>query len=116
MQSSIPINNPLLAFNEENLNLPGIGYGEFDLTTLADENAPFKSSLITVEIGASTPVDQHQVRECWYIISGTGKLNYQGKEQNVGPEQMLFFESHHSHFIQNTSNEALKILSLWWPH
>lgn len=115
MDSTLPLKNPILPFIEEELNIPGISYGEYDLTGLADESAPFKSSLIGVAIGAKTPVDEHQVRECWHIIAGTGVLNYQGKEHIVSAPQLLFFESHHPHFIHNTGDEEIKILSLWWP-
>ena len=115
MNSTLPLNNPVLPFNEEQLNIPGINYGEYDLTGFADEKAPFKAALINVAIGAKTPVDEHSVRECWQIIAGTGVLTYQGKEHIVSAPQMLFFESHHTHLIHNTGDEELKILSLWWP-
>lgn len=115
MNSSLPSNNPLLAFNEVDLDLPGIRYGEFDLTAIEGESAPFKASLFSVAIGTKTPIDEHSVRECWHIIAGTGTLNYNGEEHIVSAPQLLFFESHHPHFIHNTGNEELKILSIWWP-
>ena len=115
MSVSTPVNHPILPFNPEDLGLPGIGYGEFDLTGLADEKAPFRTSLISIEVGGESPLDEHAVRECWYIIRGTGILTYQGEEHTVKQKQLLFFESHHSHFVHNTGDEELLLLSIWWP-
>ena len=115
MSVSTPVNHPILPFNPEDLGLLGIGYGEFDLTGLADEKAPFRTSLISIEVGGESPLDEHAVRECWYIIRGTGILTYQGEEHTVKQKQLLFFESHHSHFVHNTGDEELLLLSIWWP-
>lgn len=105
---------PLLRFHPQDVGIPGIDYGEFDLSELAPGAVPFKCSIFSVVAGSTTPTDCHLVRESWIVISGGGLLTYAGRCQLISARDMLYFESGNEHSVANFGSEPLVILSLWW--
>lgn len=59
--------------------------------------------------------DQHQSKEYWFIMSGEGRLEVNGKSQKIHPGEVHFFDSMVTHEVWNTSNSnQLQIFSIWW--
>ncbi|MEL6862987.1 MAG: class I tRNA ligase family protein, partial [Bacteroidota bacterium] len=88
---------------------------EVDLTQDKERFAPFKASRFEVFPGKTSPVDIHEVRECWFISEGQGSLIYNGEKlQEVKAGEVLYFDSHQSHAIENTGDSNLVIFSTWW--
>ena len=77
--------------------------------------APFKASIFTVEPGTSSPVDEHDVRECWVVIAGQGELTVADERLQLGPGSVTYFESRRPHQVRNIGEDTLKIFSTWWP-
>ena len=76
---------------------------------------PFKGSKFIVYPNQSSPVDIHDVKECWFIASGTGILTYRetsGKSVKAG--DVLLFDSQESHKIFNNGTIDLVVFSVWW--
>ncbi len=77
--------------------------------------APFKGSKFIVYPGETSPLDVHDVKECWFIASGTGIVTYEGeKKETVKQGDVLCFDSQQSHEIFNNGSENLQIFSVWW--
>ena len=77
--------------------------------------APFKASRIMVLPGSWSPLDDHQEKECWFIVSGEGELVFLDKEKKtVKPGDVMFYDSQQSHKIYNSGKEDLVIISIWW--
>jgi len=77
--------------------------------------APFKASRIRVLPGSWTPLDDHDEKECWFIISGEGELVFLEREKKiVRPGDVMFYDSRQSHKIYNSGKEDLIIISIWW--
>lgn len=88
---------------------------EINLMTHNRHIAPFKASRFEVYPGQTSPSDQHEVRECWFIAQGAGDVLYNGKETvPVTQGDVLYFESHQTHEITNTGKVNLVIFSVWW--
>ena len=100
-----------LKFASEHSSTPGTIFKTFDL-----KEAPFKFGEFTVGPGATSKLDSHQVRECWYVSEGSGELILNGEKQGVMQGQTLFFNSFESHQIHNTGDRDIKIISIWWNH
>ena len=76
---------------------------------------PFEVSRIVIAPNTWTPMDQHEVKECWFISSGNGLLEYDGQEPvSVGAGDVLLYDSQHSHRIYNAGVDDLVVFSLWW--
>ena len=77
--------------------------------------APFKSSRLVEYPGKTSPLDLHDVKECWFIASGEGIVTYDGADEvSVKPGDVLYYDSRKSHSITNTGNKELLIFSVWW--
>lgn len=77
--------------------------------------APFKGSKFVVFPNETSPLDQHDVIECWFIAAGTGEVIYNGeKKAIVKTGDVLYFESQQSHQVYNNGSENLLIFSVWW--
>ncbi len=77
--------------------------------------APFKASKIIVYPGHWSPLDNHEVKECWMISSGQGELVYNDDvKEPIKAGDVLFYDSFNSHKVFNNGSEDLIIFSLWW--
>lgn len=77
--------------------------------------APFVTLRICVQPGFSTPLDHHEVEECWIIAQGTGMLQYDGSYTRINKFNVIQFHSNKPHQVVNDSDEPLIIYSLsWW--
>lgn len=77
--------------------------------------APFKGSKFIVYPNETSPLDIHDVKECWFIASGSGIVTYNGElKEAVKPGDVLFFDSQQSHQIFNNGTANLMIFSVWW--
>ncbi len=75
---------------------------------------PFKSTYFEILPGFTTPVDRHQVQECWIVLRGTGILNRDGMEMPIAMQDVLHFNSFEGHSVTNNSQEPLLICSIYW--
>ncbi len=110
--TEMSINFPMRAID---LGLSGIHYGEFATEYRGQGVTPFRAAQFSVTPGTKTPRDVHDVRECWYVLSGRGELEYGNDICQVEAGQLVFFESQVTHRVHNTGIADLHILSLWWP-
>jgi mannose-6-phosphate isomerase-like protein (cupin superfamily) len=52
----------------------------------------------------------HEAEETYCILSGTGKILFDGGDQEVGPGSFIYLPSWCVHGIHNTGNEVLSVL------
>ncbi len=101
---------PKLGFLPTDDDYDGMAINQVDFNEM-----PFKSAIITIEPGATSPLDIHAVREYWVIVSGFGELEYDGAELvEVKLHDAFYFDSHKSHKLTNKSQEPLTLVSVWW--
>lgn len=68
----------------------------------------------TVTAGYALDGATHEEDEIYYILSGHGKINLDGKIQDVVPDQVIFIPAGCFHALDNREGkEDLKILTLW---
>ena len=93
---------------------------EYDYGIVVDEvnlesiKSPFKQSIISIPSGAISPLDQHEVKETWLIMSGYGSLTCNDTPKPLKKGDAVFFESFDTHQVTNESSEVMKIISTWW--
>ncbi len=76
---------------------------------------PFKGSKFIVYPNETSPLDVHDVKECWFIASGSGIVTYDGEStQAIKPGDVLLFNSQQSHQVFNNGTENLMVFSVWW--
>jgi mannose-6-phosphate isomerase-like protein (cupin superfamily) len=76
--------------------------------------APFKASRWVVPVTGASDVDQHVVKEIWFIASGIGVLEYDGRTVHVAARDVLHMESQKPHRVVNVGAEPLVVFSVWW--
>lgn len=77
--------------------------------------APFKGSKFILYPAQTSPVDIHDVTECWFVASGSGIITCNGEHKmNIKPGDVLYFKSQQSHEVYNNGIENLLIFSVWW--
>jgi mannose-6-phosphate isomerase-like protein (cupin superfamily) len=92
-------------------------YGFIHLFDPVDElprSLPFRYSKFTVAPGKTSRPDQHEVLETWVILSGEGRLFYDGRTLLVKVGDVVRFESQHVHRITNDGGADLTVFSFWW--
>ncbi len=101
--------------------LPSENFGEgvwvdvVDMQKAGEKAFPFKASRIVISPGQWSPLDEHEVRECWFIAAGEGTLVYAGEvTEKVKTGDFLYYDSFKSHKILNESSGDLVIFSMWW--
>lgn len=68
---------------------------------------------VIIPAGSSMGYHTHQGDgECYYILSGTGRYTGDGETREVGPGDVTFTPSGHSHGIENTGTGDLVIMAL----
>src|SRR4051812_4270965 len=94
----------------ESMNVDEINFS-FNGTSLP----PFKGSRFVVYPGQTSPLDVHQVKECWFIASGKGIIYYADDiTMEVNQGDILYFDSNKSHQVLNNYTKDLLIFSIWW--
>ncbi|MEU9828089.1 cupin domain-containing protein [Micromonospora chersina] len=64
--------------------------------------------------GASSPFDQHDAVELWFIASGRGTLELNGERHDLTPGQAVVIPSRATHQVWCTGDEPLVTFSLAW--
>ncbi len=114
MNEKTGLDTPILEKMVPTSSVPGTVFTLVNFEKNALSVAPFKGGKFVVEPGVRSKLDIHDVRECWIMASGEGVLYYDGKPFEVTAGDFLFFESQHSHQIENKGDEDIVIYSVWW--
>jgi mannose-6-phosphate isomerase-like protein (cupin superfamily) len=105
--------NPFLTFRQSEER----EYGSirlYDSAAAGSDQLPFLYSQFVVAPGSTSRRDQHEVLEVWVILSGSGKLLYDGGEYKVGPGDVVHFNSMRVHQVMNEGPEEMRVFSFWW--
>jgi mannose-6-phosphate isomerase-like protein (cupin superfamily) len=96
--------------------LEGCVVREVDEERLSSLGVPFLMSHIVVQVGAQTPIDQHEVEEIWGVASGRGELYVEGEPNpiDLAPGVVVFFEALKQHQVRCVGQEPLQLYSMWW--
>ena len=86
----------------------------FDAAAEGPAGLPFKYSRFLVSPGSASRRDQHEVQEVWVILSGHGKLLFDGGEFSVKPGDVVHFGSMRTHQVENEGAGDMEIFSFWW--
>lgn len=93
---------------------PGVTVEEIIFSYDGIRLAPFKSSVFTIHPKSISPIDSHQVKECWIVIDGKGVLTCNNKKDVINTKDVIYFDSLETHTVSNPYEEVLKIISIWW--
>lgn len=85
-----------------------------NLADFANKNPKLrKFPLAELEVGGEVEFHIHNGEsESYYIISGNGMYNANGKEISVSPGTVTFTPSNSGHSIKNTGDEKLVFIAL----
>lgn len=86
----------------------------FDPAAAGSDRLPFSYSQFIVAPGSTSRRDQHEVLEVWVILSGAGRLLYDGGEYEVGPGDAVHFDPMRVHQVVNEGAEEMRVFSFWW--
>ena len=86
----------------------------FNIPSSLGVEPPFKMASFTLARGAKTARDQHSVKEVWFIICGSGTLNYRDEAIPVTAGDAFYFESHEVHQLLNNGSGPIEVFSIWW--
>lgn len=76
---------------------------------------PFNSSLFEIEPRHESICDSHQVKELWYIISGTGLAKIGNTTFQIDKQDTIYIPPNTKHSVINTDHERnLEIISVWF--
>lgn len=87
---------------------------KFKMPSSPEAAPPFNMSHFSIACGGQTPPDQHSEKEIWFIIRGSGIVNYKGESTEVTAGDALYFESNEVHQLSNNGNIPIEIFSIWW--
>jgi len=107
---------PMLGFLEPEITGTAMKVEEVNLAGAGSPSvAPFKSSRFVVYPGEASPLDLHDVKECWFIAGGSGILTYDDQtSMPVKAGDVLFYDTRKSHTVFNNGKENLMIFAVWW--
>ena len=92
------------------------GKGEVEvLRVLKDDEFHGKGRLfgkITLKPGTSIGLHQHVECEAFYVISGEGLYNDNGKEKKVNTGDLLYVDNKESHSIENNGTVNLELMAM----
>ncbi len=78
-------------------------------------STPFGAAWLVVEPGQRTKPHNHHEQETFFIVSGRGKMTYDGESLDVEPGHVAYFPAFGDHILENTSaDEDLHFLTIWW--
>lgn len=64
---------------------------------------------------AVTPHHHQQLEEIYYIVTGSGMMTVGSEQQEVGPGDAIYIPRGHSHTLENTGNEPIRLLVACGP-
>lgn len=66
--------------------------------------------------GQSVTAHRHrQLEEIYYILSGRGRMSVGDEQSDVGPGDAVYVPRGHSHTLENTGTEPIKLLLVCGP-
>ena len=81
----------------------------------ADDPAPFEIARWTVQPGTANDLDVHRSRELWFVISGSARAMWgAGQSRELGPGDVVAFESLTPHQLVNDGPEPFVAASVFW--
>ena len=102
---------PKLSYLTRESNREGTYFLKLDLP----EGVPFNMAKFVVKPKKTSIVDQHEVKEIWYIASGEAIFTHNGRDYYIKSGDYYFIDSNETHQVHNNSStEDLVIHSLWW--
>ncbi|HEX2090820.1 MAG TPA: cupin domain-containing protein [Longimicrobiaceae bacterium] len=74
----------------------------------------FGVARFTVDVGCTSPVDNHLSHELWLVAEGEGELTYDGQSLRIGPGDIVHFQPSRDHQIRNLGDRPILAFSVWW--
>lgn len=75
---------------------------------------PFGVGRGVVEPGGRTSRHNHHEAETFIITAGSGRLSVNDETREVGTGHVIYFPPFSRHLLENTSNEPLEFMTIWW--
>jgi quercetin dioxygenase-like cupin family protein len=72
----------------------------------------FEMRRFSVKSEGHTPYHQHDFEHEIYVISGTGTLNYEGEEQPLHPEDVVYIPANDWHQFRNAGDTDFVFMCL----
>lgn len=93
---------------------PGMLLRVFAIPSAGARVAPFELSHWSLEPGADSGDDVHEVREIWLIAVGQGQMTCGGVIMEVAAGDVIMIEPSQTHRLLNTGDCPLEVFSVWW--
>lgn len=92
----------------------GVTLDEIDFTVEGERKSGFHMATFDVAARTVSDVDQHDVRETWLILEGRSELISGQTTRTVQKGDIVYLETQTPHQLNNTSDDTLRVLALWW--
>lgn len=92
----------------------GVTLKEIDFDIDGERKSGFHMATFDVAGKTVSDIDQHDVRETWLVLDGESELLSGDSKQIVRKGDVIYIESQVAHQLNNTSDETLRVLALWW--
>ena len=93
---------------------PGMGSHLFGLPGGGRPVAPVEFSHWSLEPGADSGDDQHDVPEIWLIAAGAGVMTCGGATVELAAGDAVAIEPRQVHSLRNTGDGPVEVFSVWW--
>ncbi|WDD30112.1 cupin domain-containing protein (plasmid) [Nostoc sp. UHCC 0926] len=107
---------PRLPFLPAKHLAPGLKVCEINLAYSISPSPSFQASRFTVDPDCSSPPEQHEVHEMWFISEGKGKLYYDNQEFQIEQNDFVYFQPNKLHQVINDGSKMMVIFSIWWSY
>ena len=112
--NSDQLTDPRLPLMEPEPKVAGVKVHQVDFASRGEGHVPFQGAHFTIEPGATSRLDVHEVRECWMMVRGKGLLTYDNRQFRVSSGDFCYFEPQKAHQVYNDGQEDLLIYTVWW--
>jgi mannose-6-phosphate isomerase-like protein (cupin superfamily) len=76
---------------------------------------PFRMSRFSLRPGVSSPLDQHEAQELWFVAAGRGCLTRGGTHRiELTAGDIIELGARLTHTLCNTGSDELVVFSVWW--
>ncbi len=87
---------------------------KFKMPSSPEAVPPFNTARFSIVCDGKTSLDQHSEKEMWFIIRGSGILNYKGESTEIAAGDAVYFESNAPHQLSNNGSIPIEVFSIWW--
>jgi quercetin dioxygenase-like cupin family protein len=93
---------------------PGVAMWLLERGKALPGHCPVSAARFSVQPGAESELDVHEVVEVWTVTSGRGVILSGDREVEVTEGDSVFFDRNVPHLLRNRGTDPVAVFSIWW--